>query len=62
MTLVVLVNGAIGIELDWEPFRREFLGHSMDTSENAPLRSLVLSIPGHQAKPILAAYAWSSQG
>jgi len=30
----------------------------MDTSETSPFRSLIPSIPGHQAKPTLAAFVW----
>jgi hypothetical protein len=34
----------------------------MATGENSPLRSLVLSIPGHQAKSTLCAFVWKQLG
>ncbi len=34
----------------------------MATGENSPFRSLVLSIPGHQAKSTLCAFVWKQLG
>jgi len=33
----------------------------MDTSENTPFRSLGLSLPNHESRPILATDAWRRQ-
>ena len=66
MNLELSINGTSGSDPDFDSLLAaivaNFLSNSAVTDENPPFRLLVLSIPGYQAKPTLAAFVCKQPG